>query len=539
MHAGVAKATALPLHLIAIIVSYIDDIADIARVTRTSRLLYYMTLPQLYTKVHLHSYGDLRYVNGRPEGFGSGSPFMMALNGLVVKEHGKLVQEMRLWGKWREVGVEEFGLGRVPDNTMMLNSLLRVAVDRMSKLETFSWELDCKPLKTLYQGLAGKNTLTTLRLRFPSSKDPRPGVVIPPLPNLRAFSAYDIDPLCYPDDISLMLLHSRKLTDLRLHFSPRMRQAAEPTLSLESYFGRCIVAGYKIKCKHFALQNFFGPNLIGLDSCFDIEQCHSTTFFDTFGGTLGSARNKFIDDTWAMLKGDEQFYFKTIRCNEIAPQHVSLLSRSSGLERIYFVNNRDCTPYSTPASAGENGDPIFPSPTPSGDRESVVSLGKDYLYALTRNHGTTMKHMLLKHQWALSIEDLGDIIRYCPNLEQLGVSLSLDTSGVLKLLMPFLTQLKSVRILENEWLSEWRRTFGQQGMMEMMSYDLLRMGETKIKHISVGDVVYEITKGEMPLNRNGETVMGRELIEVDRKEVQHIEIWGMDSLDIDADPIVT
>lgn len=94
---GQRPATTLPLNLVAHIVSYLEDIGDIARVTRTSRLLYYMTLPQLYQRVSLHSYGEMRYVNGRPEGFGSGSPFMMALNGLCTKGHAALVEEFRVW----------------------------------------------------------------------------------------------------------------------------------------------------------------------------------------------------------------------------------------------------------------------------------------------------------------------------------------------------------------------------------------------------------------------------------------------------------
>ena len=166
-------AATLPLNLIALIISFLDDIGDIARVTRTSRLLYYMTLPQLYNKVSLHSYKDIRYFNGRPEGFGSGSPFMMALNGLVTSPYATMVRDFRIWGLWNELGTEDFAKGRVPENSMMLNILLRAAVDRMSKLQSFSWELDCKPLKTLYQGLSGHNTLTSLSIKFPNSREPR------------------------------------------------------------------------------------------------------------------------------------------------------------------------------------------------------------------------------------------------------------------------------------------------------------------------------------------------------------------------------
>jgi hypothetical protein len=155
-----------------------------------------MTLPQLYQRVHLHSYADIRYVNGKPEGFGSGSPFMMALNGLATKGHAALVHDFRVWGLWKETGVEDFAKGRVPDNSMMLNVILRASTDKMVKLKSFSWELDCKPLKTLYTGLSLHATLTSLTLRFPSARIPRPSVLIPPMANLRVFKAMDIDPMC-------------------------------------------------------------------------------------------------------------------------------------------------------------------------------------------------------------------------------------------------------------------------------------------------------------------------------------------------------
>lgn len=304
----------LPLNLMARIVSYLENPGDIARVTRTSRLLYYMTLPQLYQRVALHSYAETKYVNGRPEGFGSGSPFMMALNGLVTGSHAAVVQQLRIWGAWKEVGVEDFAKGRVPDNSMMLNILLRACVNKMVKLQAFLWELDCKPLKTLYQGLAASNSLTSLTLRFPSSRLPRPSVVIPAMPSLRVFKAFDIDPLCYPDDISLLLLGSKELQDVRLHFSPRMRQEAEPTLSLETYWGRCFKANYVPKIKHIAMQNWFGRRDHAFYTLFDAKVCSSMVFLDTFGGAAGGAANVYVDDTWRDVPRDIAQHFRTIRC---------------------------------------------------------------------------------------------------------------------------------------------------------------------------------------------------------------------------------
>lgn len=251
---------ALPLNIVALIVSFLEEPADLANVTRTCRLLHYMTINSLYSKVSLRSYPEVRYVNGRPEGFGSGSPFLMALNGLVSSNHAAMVKELRLWGELREPGMEEFAKGRVPDNYVMLNTIVRAALARMSQIETLIWQLDFKPLKTLYQGLQLSSTLTSLTLKFPSTRDPRPSVIIPPIANLRKLKASDIDPLCYPDDISMLLLGSKKLEDLRMHFSPRMRREAECSLQLDTYFGRCLRADYQIPLKHLAIQNFFGPN---------------------------------------------------------------------------------------------------------------------------------------------------------------------------------------------------------------------------------------------------------------------------------------
>lgn len=96
-----------------------------------------MTLPKLYQHVTLRSYADIRYSNGRPEGYGSGSPFSMGLNGLVTRNTAGYVKSWRLLGEWKESDVDDFSKGRVPDNSMMLNIVVRAAMDKMTSLENF------------------------------------------------------------------------------------------------------------------------------------------------------------------------------------------------------------------------------------------------------------------------------------------------------------------------------------------------------------------------------------------------------------------
>lgn len=450
----------------------------------------------------------------------------MALNGLVTKPHANVVQEFRMWGHWNELGVEDFSKGRVPDNSMMLNILLRAATDRMTKLQSFAWELDCKPLKTLYQGLGVHNTLTSLTIKFPNSRIPRPSVMIPPIANLRAFKALDIDPLCYPDDMSVMLLHSKKLEDLRIHFSPRMRQEAESSLNLTTYFGRCFSAGYKLPLKHFAMQNFYGANTPNIANILDYDVCTSMCFLDMFGGLTGNSMNVFLDDTWKDVPANILTNFKRSRCNEQAEQHVKLLSNASGMERFYMVNSRQTRTGITPNSLPSV--PATPGKSPP-DQESLA-LGKQYLYALTRHHGSTLKHLLLSDQWILGDDDVSELIRYCPNLEQLGLTMSSSDHCTLRLLLPFLPKLHSLRLFSNEFTDEILRN---PRNAQQIGDDLEKTGAKQFRWLGLGDRVFRAF--ESVQDQRGE--WRRDVREMTQDDVRHVEIWGLDCLDIGKDPI--
>ncbi|KAM0721470.1 hypothetical protein Q7P37_002394 [Cladosporium fusiforme] len=534
----------LPLNLIALIVSYLDDIGDIARVTRTSRLLYYMTLPQLYQHVALHSYADIRYVNGRPEGFGSGSPFMMALNGLATKSYASVVRDLRLWGDWKEPGADDFAKGRVPDNSMLLNMMLRVCVDKMTRLQSFSWELDCKPLKTLYQGLSARDTLTSLTIKFPSSRLPRPSVCIPGMPNLVAFSAIDIDPLCYPDDISVLLLGSKNLRDLRLHFSPRMRRSAEPTLNLDTYFGRCSKAGYVPKLKHFAMQNWFGPHTHSLSSIMNHKTCESMTFLDTFGGAQGGSANVYVDDTWRDIPLGYKTDFRSIRFNEFAEQHVDMINASSGLEYVYVVNDRAGKPSMSSSVTSPSSDYITPDDSPSATTDplsrlgDIPMLGQQYVRAFTTNHGSSLKHLLLSAQWPLSEADLTNLIRACPNLTQLGLALNFPNHSTLRLVLPFLTNLYAIRILYNHSFRSAENdmaSLSEDERIAILGRDLYLARPEKLRWIGSGEAVYKVGASYEHVSADGTAEMRRLVERVDPVEVADVEMWKLDSLDIMAE----
>ncbi len=243
-----------------------------------------MTLPQLYKNITLVSYDTIRYRDHRPEGCGSASPFSMGLNAIVTRNISSLVHSLTLRGEWKEHDIEEHGkVGRVPDNSMMLNIAVRAAIDNTTALESFSWDLNTKMLLPIYGGLAARPTLKSLTIQMPSTRHPRPTVNVPPFPNLESLKVTHIDPLCYPDDISNCLLHSPKLHTLKMHFSPRMRAESEPSVNLHYFFRKVTAApNFKLRIRTMAYQNLFShPSSDEMESTFDHEKLENITLLNS------------------------------------------------------------------------------------------------------------------------------------------------------------------------------------------------------------------------------------------------------------------
>lgn len=69
-----------------------------------------------------------------------GSPFVMGLNRLVLRNVAEYVQVLKIVGEFKEHDVEECSrIGRVPDSGMLLSSLVRIAVDRCTSLKELWW----------------------------------------------------------------------------------------------------------------------------------------------------------------------------------------------------------------------------------------------------------------------------------------------------------------------------------------------------------------------------------------------------------------
>lgn len=485
----------------------------------------------------------MRYFDGQPEGFGAGSPFAMGLDGLVSRPVAAYVKGLTLLGHFKEHKEDEFEKGRIPDNTMMLNIVIRAAIDRTDKLERFHWELNSSPMKTVYQGLSMRVTLTSLTLKFPSSRIPRPTTTIPGIPSLRYLHLIGMDPLCYNDDASLLPLEAKKLETLKLEWSPRMRREREPSVLLSLLFGRCYEAGYKMTAKHFGMKNLFARKEAIIDSIFDMERIESLSTINCMDpnepGTI------FVDRTWMMSSKPNEIFpkMKKIRIDRLDERRAEPLTIFENLEEIYLINRNpraDPLSASTGSVATLNGvsAPASPNtpltPVNSDLPKQLISIGSEYLAAISSRHGKTLKKLLLSDRWSLSAEVLKNLLIECPHVEQLGVAIDKDFSP-LDDLQEVSPNLKALRILIRPDSPIWQtmkdididtHCFGIGANTAKPEFD-------NFKWFGMGDWYFHL--GDVRQVRDPKTgtpKLVRVVTPVDWDTIKHVEIWGQDTLDL-------
>ncbi|TKX19254.1 hypothetical protein C1H76_8632 [Elsinoe australis] len=540
----------LPLNIVSLIIAQLDDLADVSRLCRTSRLLYYMTLPKLYETVTLRSYLEARRVNGRVEGLGGGSPITMALGALATSQCASVVESLTLQGSWKET--DDYMVGRIPDSTMLLSIAIRAAIDKTVNMQSFTWKLNTKPMRATYQGLTLRPSLTSFTLDFPISRTPRPIAVIPPIPSLKHFTVLNLDPLCYNDDISQLLFGSRNLQTLNMHWNPRMRLEAECSANLNTYFGRCIQNKYKIGVRKIGLQNFYGPNHGQLHAALDQNTIISAHYLDMFGGAHGSRTNVFVDDTWRRIPAQLNFRWVMHRSNELAPQHTRILRGFQGLIELYLVSKSlgavppPPAPVDSPTALktttspqlSHNSPDVTASNAPSPDRgvypgSDIDNLGAEYLDAILSSHGSTLRSLLLFDSFGLDETLLADLSARAPHVEHLGVALE-GSENVFRQLIPSLPHLKSLRILENELIRKLG-VFEEQNLIEVckeFGRQIYRCGNERLRWVGIGDLVFRVGRPEKCAGRAGAEEWRCPLVEAQWEDVRHIGIWGMDNLEL-------
>jgi hypothetical protein len=403
----------------------------------------------------------------------------------------------------------------------------------------------------------GRASLASLTIRCQTRRTPRPTTIIPPLPNLKTLVVYDIDPLCYPDDISLLILGSKKLENLKLHWHPRMRASGEESVNLLSIFGRCIAAKYSIPLKRLAIYNlytrFFGEEFKDVVN-------HGTQTEITVINSMGSSDpiTVFTDDSWRVHSNHPTPHnLKMFRTDHADKEGSLVLGKFKGLERMYFVNTRrergasksDSTA-ATPTTPSTMTPGALPSGatsangTPNMAEHRCRNIGSEYLAVIQTNH-RTMRHLLLSDRWQLSDDALFRVCQSCPDLEQLGFSCSVPPLESMRQVVSMMPKLWAMRLLIRPG-SDFHAVDPEMHVFAIAT-EFWRPEYKNLRYIGMGeDLVFKLGGVYFPPKGKGRVEEGnsmnakragpiRRVEVVSRESVRHVEIWGMDSTEFDPE----
>jgi len=391
---------------------------------------------------------------------------------------------------------------------------------------------------------------------------PRPTTIISPLPNLKTLVVYDIDPLCYPDDISLLILGSKKLETLKLHWSPRMRAAGEESVNLMSIFGRCVAAKYSIPIKRMAIYNLytrFSTN--EFMTVINHESSVEMTVINSMG--VGHPMTVFNDESWR-IHGMPPVppNLKMIRTDHFDREGAQILGKIPGMERIYIVARRSKESTKSDSTGNTPTTPSITTPgTSAGTTANAVgtpiamtekqcrNLGSEYIAAIQSSHHG-MRHLLLSELWVLSDEVLLGLAKSLPELEQFGFACAVPSLDFLRQVMTYMPKLQAVRLLLHPGYQSCYKFDITEPEMHLFAIatEFWRPQYKHIKYLGLGDDlvfklggVYFPSKKESTVNGNENSMNAkragpvRKVELVSRESVKHIEIWGLDTTEFDPE----
>jgi hypothetical protein len=379
------------------------------------------------------------------------------------------------------------------------------------------------------------------------------------MPNLKTLVVYDIDPLCYPDDISLILLGAKKLENLMLHWNPRMRETGEESVSLMSMFGRCVAARACIALKRLAIYNLYTRFLgDGFQEIFDPNIQEEIHVFNSMGSS--DPMTVFTDDSWR-VSSSHPFpkNLKVFRTDYVDKEQATMFAKFTGIERLYHVSRRRKEQSKSNSSAATPTTPSIATPgttngvtsaynTPTPSENQCRGLAGEYLAAI-QSHHKTMRHLLLTDHWVISDDALYKLCHACPDLEQLGFRCSVPPLESLRQIVTLVPKLWAIRMLVRPGTEFGDMVASMDAEMHafVMATEFWRPEYRNVKYVGLGDkLVYKLggvvfpPKNAPPIPEGQENSMNakragpiRRIEVVSRESVKWIEIWGLDTTEFD------
>lgn len=400
-------------------------------------------------------------------------------------------------------------------------------------------------LPTIWQGLA-QSTITHLTVKFPTLRTPRPVALAPAIPNLKSLRLLDIDPLCYVDDVSLLIAQSKNLEDLSLVWHPRMKEAREPSVVLNTFFGRAMPAVSPVPLKRIAIKNLYTRND---GDCNRNVTNTSLQEMTVINSTIGAGDEPgFFEASWRSKPHKTIPNLKMVRVDKVSKDQCDFLASFTGLERLYLVCPLSNPPVPSPPTTSHQT-PLPYSPASSNDSSyssggpnspsTTLSLKDAYISTILAHHGPTLKHLLLLPQWRLAADDIVKIFNGCPNLEQLGIGVDFENWSNLRLLAPFMARLKALRLLDNPLDNGVFRA--QVHAMDVDNRHETKLGgqqlnreKTSLRWIELADLLFQL---EIPYpceaeDGSGTIVYKRSVQKRPRHLVEDWEIWKYSTMEV-------
>lgn len=317
-----------------------------------------------------------------------------------------------------------------------------------------------------------------------------------------------------------------------------MREERELSTHESAYLGKCVAARYMIPLRTIAIQNLYTHRDSSECEVFDPTLIEEATSLNSANGLGDDPGTAFVDQHHWRKKGagHPPSRLKLLRTDKVSREQCSFIETFTGLEKLYFIGphpQEKRVKATTP-----NGTPLPNSPASSQSSSSscntdgagAMSLKDDYIKAITKNHGRTLKHLLLLPQWHVTDDDIALIVRQCPNLEQLGICAEHSNLKTVRLFLPFLNDLIALRILsspdDTTFLDKMREA-DEKGIHEkMLSEETAKWNSSKLQYIEVGgdDLIFKIGKRE--------TGCKKLVKKTTREEVKDIAIWALDCHEI-------
>lgn len=283
-----------------------------------------------------------------------------------------------------------------------------------------------------------------------------------------------------------------------------------------------------------------------MDQAFDTMKLESVHFINCVDPT--DQATVFIDRTWMMENTPNESTMrnmKELRIDRLDVHTGQPLGFFEKFEGIYLVSPEG-PPKALTQTSGMNGDGIVStgingfasaaaSPTPSTPSateysRTMITSGSSYIAAITSRHGPTLKKLLLSNLWALSASVVLSIVKACPNLEQLGLCIENNDVDILQQSMPYLKNLKVLRLLVREEDETYRKIeeIADEIHCYAMGQKCAHKDFRNLRWLGIGPKIYELRELVVEEGKRVRRVVRPARLE----DVRHIEVWGLDNLDL-------